>query len=307
MTSTSQTTPMPANASAMALPARLLLATDLSARCDRALDRAAQLAGEWRAELVALNVLDEATSPDQALAWVSGKDGGYALSIARQQLARDLSGLDIQATLRIARSSDAAASIRDAAASSGCGLVVTGVSCSELFGRCPLGSTVERLARTLAQPLLVVRQRVHGPYQRIVVATDFSDAARHALLAAVRLFPGREVILYHACEMALAGLSNNLEPARVSRMRQVIEKGDYANFMAATELPAQAQVRPVIEHGVLESTLTQYVRSHGIDLVMMGARGRSAVMTVLLGSSAAKLLDWLPCDALVVREPLCNS
>jgi nucleotide-binding universal stress UspA family protein len=289
-----------------AFPDHLLLATDLSARCDRALDRAAQLAREWQAELIALNVLDEAASPDQALAWVTGKGDGYALSIARQQLARDTSGLNIQATLRIARSSDAAAAIRDAAASTGCGLVVTGVSCSELFGRCRLGSTVERLAHTLVQPLLVVRQRAHGPYQRIVVATDFSDASRHALLAAVRLFPGREVILYHAYEMALAGLSNNLEPARLRRMSQVIEQGDYADFMAATELPADAVVRPVIEQGVLESMLTRYVRSHGIDLVVMGARGRSAVMTVLLGSSAAKLLDWLPCDALVAREPPGN-
>ena len=300
---------MPANASTMALSARLLLATDLSARCDRALDRAAQLAGEWHAELIALNVLDEAASPDQALAWVTGKGDGDsdALSIARQQLARDLSGLNIQATLRIERSSDAAAAIRDVAARTGCSLVVTGVARHEVFGRFLLGSTVERLARTLAQPLLVVRQRVHGPYQRIVVATDFSDASRHALLAAVRLFPGREVILYHAYEMKLAGLSNNLEPARLSRMRQAIEQSDYADFMAATELPAEAQVRPVIEHGALESTLTRYVRSHGIDLVVMGARGRSAVMTVLLGSSAAKLLDWLPCDALVAREPPGSS
>ena len=55
------------------IPHRLLLATDLSARCDRALDRAAQLAEEWQAELVALNVLDPAASPDQALAWISGE------------------------------------------------------------------------------------------------------------------------------------------------------------------------------------------------------------------------------------------
>lgn len=54
--------------STAAPPARLLLATDLSARCDRALDRAAQLAGEWHAELVALNVLGVTASPDQTVA-----------------------------------------------------------------------------------------------------------------------------------------------------------------------------------------------------------------------------------------------
>jgi len=40
-------------------PRKLLLATDLSARCDRALDRAVSLAGGWQAGLVALHVLEQ--------------------------------------------------------------------------------------------------------------------------------------------------------------------------------------------------------------------------------------------------------
>lgn len=281
-------------------PARLLLATDLSARCDRALDRAAQLAGEWHAELVALNVLDVTASPDQTVAWAVGTDDDYLLNIARQQLAHDLSGLNIHATMRIARAGDAAATIRDVAASTGCGLVLTGVACHTVFGRFLLGSTVERLARTLPQHLLVVRNRTRGPYQRIVVATDFSDSSRHALLATAHLFPGRELILYHACQIPLSGISGKL--SRASFIRD-IEQGEYADFLTACELDADVKVRPVIEHGVLETVLTQYVRNHEIGLVVMGTHGRSGVMSILLGSSAAKLLSWLPCDALVVREP----
>lgn len=283
-----------------ALPARLLLATDLSARCDRALDRAAQLAKEWQAELIALNVLDVPASPDQVLTWAAGKGDDDALHIARQQIARDLSGLGIHATIRIARSGDAAATIRDIAFSTDSALVITGVECNELFGRCPLGSTVERLARTLPQPLLVVRNRVHDAYRRIVVATDFSDSSRQALLAAARLFPGHELILYHAHQSPLAGISD--APSHV-RINSGTEHGECADFLAASELPANVVVRPVIEHGALEATLTQYVRRYEIDLVMMGTHGRSGIMNVLLGNSAAKLLDWLPCDTLVVRGP----
>jgi nucleotide-binding universal stress UspA family protein len=39
-------------------PKTILLATDLSSRCDRAMDRAAQLASLWGARLVVLNVLE---------------------------------------------------------------------------------------------------------------------------------------------------------------------------------------------------------------------------------------------------------
>ena len=59
----------------------------------------------------------------------------------------------------------------------------------------------------------------------------------------------------------------------------------------------------MIEQGALENTLNHYVRKHEIDLVVMGTHGQSHVAGMLLGSTAANMLDWLPCDALVVRKP----
>src|SRR5215510_4223889 len=40
-------------------PRRILFATDLSARCDRALDRSVELADAWRAELFVVHVLEQ--------------------------------------------------------------------------------------------------------------------------------------------------------------------------------------------------------------------------------------------------------
>lgn len=291
---------MTANTDQSSTPHHLLLATDLSARCDRALDRAAQLAHEWQAELVALNVLDPAASPDQALAWASGASDEQLLHVARQQLAHDLAAANVSATLRLVRSEDATTAIRKTAASTQSGLVITGVSCNETFGRLLLGSTVENLARSLSQPLLVVRNRARGPYRQVLVATDFSASSRHALLTAARLFPGRELILYHAHALAMSGLAAASSHPGVC---VGIEETEYAAFMATTALPPNAKVRPVVECGAIESTLTRYVREHDIDLVVMGSHGRSGIMSLLLGSTAAKLLDWLPCDTLLVRTP----
>ncbi|MDP2247560.1 MAG: universal stress protein, partial [Nitrosomonadales bacterium] len=77
------------------VPKRLLLATDMSARCDRALDRAAQLATEWHAELLALNILESSQAPDMALTWAYG-DEESNLQIAQRQLKQDLAGLQVQ-------------------------------------------------------------------------------------------------------------------------------------------------------------------------------------------------------------------
>jgi len=279
-------------------PHRLLLATDLSARCDRALDRAAQLAKEWQAELVALNVLDAAALPDQVLAWASGASDEELLHVVRKQLAHDLAAANVTANLRLIRSKNATATIRETAASTKADLVVTGVSRSEMLGRLLLGSTVEQLARSLSPPLLVVRKRAHGPYLRIVVATDFSENSRHALLTAARFFPGRELIVYHAHPLPMSGLVN---ASPQSGVQVGIEETEYAAYLTATAIPEGVKVRPVIECSAIERSLTRYVREHDIDLVVMGSHGRSGLMSLLLGSTAAKLLDWLPCDTLLVR------
>lgn len=282
-------------------PARLLLATDLSARCDRAFDRAVQLGGEWGAEVVVLKVLETPQTPDRVLAWASGGDEEDCLVAAQRQLHRDLSGLDVRADMRLARG-DAAEAIRKAAVDTGSGLIVTGMARNETLGRFLLGSTVERLARTVFQPLLVVRSRVRGAYRRVLVATDFSDSSRHALHAAARFFPDRELILYHAYKLPLSELSSKIQYGGVARE---IEENECAAFLAAADLPAGARdrLRVVIEHGVLETTLTQYVREHQVDLAVMGTHGRSGLMNVLIGNTAARLLDWLPCDTMIVREP----
>jgi len=291
---------MTAIASSDTAPQRLLLATDLSARCDRALDRAAQLAAEWQAELTVLNVLDPAASPDQALTWASGASDEQLLHVARRQLARDLKAIKVPVNLCISRSGDAAAAIRRTAVDTQSALVITGVSRNETLGRLLLGSTVENLARTLPVPLLVVHNRVHEPYRRIVVATDFSESSRHALMAAARLFPGRELIVYHAHRSPMAELA---DASVNSGVCVSIVETECAAFLAATVLPEGTKLRTVVEYGAIEAALTQYVREHDIDLVVMGSHGRSGIMSLLLGSTAAKLLNWLPCDMLLVPDP----
>lgn len=279
---------------------RLLLATDLTVRCDRALDRAVQLAEEWKSELIALNVLDPSASLDQVLAWVNRADDEQFLQIAQRQLARDLRAVKVPVKLYISRSGDITAAIRRTITDTQSDLVITGVSRNETLGRLLPGSTVENLARSLPEPLLVVRNRVHEPYRRIVVATDFSESSRDALLAAIRLFPGRELIVYHAYTSPMAELTD----ASVHSGKGVsIVESECAAFLAATALSEEKKLRTVMKYGAIEDTLTQFVREHEIDLVVMGSHGRSGIMNLLLGSTATKLLDWLSCDMLLVPDP----
>jgi len=286
-------------------PQRVLLATDLGPRTDRALDRAAGLAQAWHAELLALNVLDPAASADHTMAWAAGADDRKLMALARRQLERDLAGLPVRAGLLTARGSDVAAVVREQALAAGAGLVVTGVARLELLGRFLLGSTVERLARMLPAPLLVVRQRARAPYRRIVVGTDFSDASRGALRLAASWFPGAELALVHAHEPpggapagdALAGRQPGPPPELTAAQQHC------ARWLAAVPLPRHTLARPVVLGGRVGVVLPAYARDHEVDLVVVAGSSRDGLARLLLGSTAARLLDQLPCDTLVVRLP----
>lgn len=289
-------------------PSALLLATDLSCRCDRAMDRAADLARRWNARLVALTVID----PDQDLralrrsrgqpSWRQGPD---PLEMAEFRLRADLGagqGDDVPALTVRVETGEPAAAIARVAQETGCGLVVTGVARDEPFGRMLLGSTTQQLLRRSAQPVLVVRNRVHGAYARVVTGTDFSSASRRGLELATHWFPAASHTLFHAYDMPYGTLAGG--PAATQDLARRIEAGDAARFVAGTRLPA-GLARPlstVVEVGAPPLLLGDYAIDHATDLVVLGAQRRSALLEALLGGTVQRLLETLPSDTLLVPD-----
>ncbi len=131
------------------IPQQLLLATDLGQRCDRPLDRAKQLAGAWPARLNILMVRDGPGSPDEVASWLNRSTAVQAFTLAaRAAVAAEFADTKVHATLDIVPGD-----VTDG---------IAGASRTGSFQELLPGSTAARLAQELAQPLLVVRQRVRG-------------------------------------------------------------------------------------------------------------------------------------------------
>jgi nucleotide-binding universal stress UspA family protein len=289
-------------------PRKILLATDLSARCDRALDRALALADEWKADLVVVHVLeDEIAYPlDERHARSSWRRAPNARTQAEMRARADL--LDIAPNVAtVIETGDPAEAILRTARAHACDLIVTGVARNELLGRFALGTTVTRLARQSEIPILVVRKRGRPPYARIVVATDFSASSRHALDAAVHFFPGRRLTLFNAYDAPLSLMASDADSHR-AQFREAAER-DGRSFLKSLDLLGQPDGKPelVLEYGDPEQTLSAYVTAKNIGLVALGTHGRSAMFHALIGSVAQALIESLPCDVLVVREPLAKA
>lgn len=284
-------------------PKTILLATDLSGRCDRAMDRAAYLAKSWGARLVVLNVLE----PEYDLAGPAGtadlpswRRPPEREAVVAAQMRRDLPG-DLQgAEIRVVEGA-AVATIEAVAREIDAELIVTGIARDETFGRYLLGSTVERLARQTPVPLLIVKNRLRL-YGEVLVATDFSSPSRHALTAAAQFFPGTPLTLLHAWEFPFAGLMDR--PA-LRREWTAIEKEGCDTFVAQSRLSQDQRqnLQVLVEHGSPDTIVSAYMRDKGVDLVVVGTHGRSGVFDVRLGGTAKRILNGAPGDVLLIREP----
>lgn len=164
----------------------ILLATDLSARCDRALDRAIALSSEWGAQLVVFHALDPDEIDRGALAFYRPQVD--LRERARRQLSADIADLAVTTRIVLGEGEPVEAILVAAEAEKG-DLIVTGIARCEPSGRFDPGKTVGRLIRRSRQPVLAVRNRFRGPYRRIVVAIDFRPARSKRLRSRRNSFP----------------------------------------------------------------------------------------------------------------------
>lgn len=283
-------------------PKAILFATDLSARCDRALDRAVSLSQLWKAKLVILHVLEylQVTDTDPNVpSWRRPPDPAH---VAEKQLLADIGPAVETADVMIEEGDPADAIVRTAE-TRGCDLIVTGIARDELLGRFILGNTVDRLLRRSHVPVLVVRNRARHPYRHVAVATDFSESSRHALEAAVQYFPDQTLTVFHAYQAPVSTLATDTE-ADLRYYRQFAEQ-EYETFLKTVESreAIKRRARPFFEYGTPAQLLREGVRDMNIDLVVLGTQGRGAVAEVVIGSVAKQILAAVRCDALLVRRP----
>ncbi|HEX7075218.1 MAG TPA: universal stress protein [Hyphomicrobiaceae bacterium] len=274
-------------------PRRILLATDLDPRSDRALDRAALLAGEFSAELFVAHVLEDI--PDGEDEIPSWRRPPSLVEVARRQLLRQVGAVAQKATILIEQGEPAKA-ILAAAEREGCDLIVTGVAKEELFGRSSLGATVDGILRGTGVPVLVVKSRASNPYRQIVVATDFSRYSRHALDTAAAFFPDRPLTLFHAYDAPMSLLSS--DPDAYRQEWEEAARKECANFLRDSSHDADQY----IAFGAPDVVMHDYVLEKGVDLVVLGTRGRSGIGEFFLGSVAKSIVLAVPCDALLVRH-----
>ncbi|SCW86806.1 Nucleotide-binding universal stress protein, UspA family [Sphingobium faniae] len=287
-------------------PRRMALATDLSHRCDRALDRALLVARAWQAELTVIHAL---APPETMTLFGSLRDlpswrrPPDPVRKARDRIYRDLVREDPHVDIAVhVETGSPAEVVLEAARESHAELIVTGIARDELLARMFLGDTVDQLIRKSPVPVLIVRDRAFEPYHTMLVATDFSESSRVALETAIRFFPDTGLSLFHAYDVPFAGY---LGRAEVEKQFEGYGKDAADKFLAEAGLTPDAarKVSHMIEHGVPEALLRDYAENSRRHLTVVGTHGGGMVYETLIGSTARKIIDAVPGDVLLVPDP----
>lgn len=277
-------------------PRRILLATDLSSRTDRAFDRAVQLGAQWRAELHVLHAVDAplpgvpfGVNPHE---YLRGRPDPCAE--ARARLRRMLLREQVRAQIHVDHGS-ASRTILDATEREGCDLVIMGEGHERMIG--PFEGTLDHVVRASQASVLVVRNRPYGAYRNLLVGTDFTDESRQALYTSMRWFPDAGVAFVHAYSMPYSGLlpreSAEWAEEQLARLRTHLDEID---------LPPErrASIRLRVDAGPPAVVLPRHAQELDVDLTVIGAHPRGLLFDSVIGSSRL-IIDAIPGDVLVVR------
>jgi len=148
--------------------------------------------------------------------------------------------------------------------------------------------------------------------RKIMVAYDFSEYSKEALefgakladelksdLIIVNVINQRDVdaILKASMKSAVFSADKFKKAKKEDRLERI-------NKMIETLSAAHPPIKIVIKTGVPFQELTQVAKDEGVDLVVMGRKGRSNLMDILFGTTAEKMFRHCPVPLLSLREDM---
>jgi nucleotide-binding universal stress UspA family protein len=278
---------------------RILVATDLSTRSHRAVQRAALLAKAHGAELTLVHVVDD-DQPKEIVDLEVRESGNF---LRRQiETLPDLRGVRCRPEIatgdpfdRILRSAEAATA----------DLVVMGTHRKQLLRDVFIGTTIERVIRTGPYPVLMVNREAELSYGSVLAAVDMSDASAHALKTAdtLGLLDEVRVTVVYAFVAAAKGKMYVADVPKSRIAEYVAEEQGRADhevgvFLSQNGFDAGWQ-RHIREGGATE-VISIAVETMRPDLVVVGTHGRSRISKMFVGSVTESLLRALDTDILAV-------
>ncbi|MFP1645264.1 universal stress protein [Pontitalea aquivivens] len=279
---------------------RIMLATDFSERSDRALRRAVLLARAHGAVLDLVHVVD-----DDRPRRIVDHEAVDARTLMREltQSLRSADGISCEMEIVLA---DPFSGIVQAADNRRPDLLVIGPHRRHILKDAFLGTTAERVIRSVDCPVLMVNGPPVAPWRHILLTTDLSNDAKRALhrFAALALGQDARRSILHvfdapALRLAMSGAMPKDDRDSHLADQQGAARRNLSRFMADL---AFMQAEPVVRYG--ETTTVHEIHraaeALNADLIVIANRGKSGLARMVLGSVTEKVLAASAVDVLAL-------
>ena len=135
--------------------------------------------------------------------------------------------------------------------------------------------------------------------KRILIPTDFSDNAHHALRYAMYLWEKEECTFYilNAYQTGASNLESMRNKKRNTRLFQIIKGGaerDLVELLESVKLENDNPAHIFETLAVADSLVNAIGKSvldHNIHYIFMGTQGASGLKSVFLGSNTVKIIS----------------
>ena len=138
-------------------------------------------------------------------------------------------------------------------------------------------------------------------FKKILIASDGSEGAFKALVAALRLAHSHKAQLHMICVEETQWIPGSRE--EVIGDRELADR-KFAEVVAKAEAEAKRHRVKLVSHivvGHAVRAIVDFVERDGFDLLVTGFMGHSALYNRVIGSTADRLVELAPCTVLVVK------
>jgi universal stress protein E len=180
------------------------------------------------------------------------------------------------------------------------------------------GLLASRCVRKVPTKVMLVRDRVDGPFQRVVACVDFSENSKEAieLAAQIAVQDNAELHMLHVCRPVVPGIHGDTgafvggklfdialppypELDYAKRQKERLERE--ASEMFGEKYPELKVIGHVYTETKPSRGIVRFLGKENADLVVLGTRGRTGVRSLLMGTTAEKIVNHSPCSVLAIK------
>jgi nucleotide-binding universal stress UspA family protein len=147
--------------------------------------------------------------------------------------------------------------------------------------------------------MMALDHRAYLKLDNILVATDFSSASKMALLYAL------SIARRHGSKLFVVHVSSSESEGTLTDAWRAGQTDIMDHFMAGRLKGIQHEL--LVKPGDVWTVLSQLIAEYGIDLVVVGTRGRTGVWKFLLGSVAERIFRQAPCPVLTAGPSISGQ